>query len=168
MTDILISKTQYSSNVLYGEFDDARIPSLSASKITSDEFDVERIPTLTADKIPSLNASKITAGVLNRNLTVPSVINLSIRQQGVNWDTTCEGNCKVELYTTQADNYTIITWDGNNRFAILSRANSVFRKVYSNLDILGGFYLSGATGSTVYFWQRNPGATNPFYAVQIL
>ena len=35
MTDISISKTQYSSNVLYGEFDDARIPSLDTSKITS-------------------------------------------------------------------------------------------------------------------------------------
>ena len=140
MTDISISKTQYSSNVLYGEFADDRIPNLDASKITTG--------TLADAIIPNLSADKITSGVLNRNLTVPSVINLSIRQQGVQWDTTCAGNCKVEIYTNQADNYTLIIWDGENRFALVSRANSVFRKVYSNLDILTGISLNG---STVYF-----------------
>ena len=74
MTDISISKTQYSSNVLYGEFDYARIPNLNASKITAGTLSSSRIPNLNASKItggtladariPNLNASKITVGTL--------------------------------------------------------------------------------------------------------
>ena len=49
-----------------GSFDDDRIPSLNASKIANGEFSLDRIPTLTAAKVPSLNASKITAGTFRQ------------------------------------------------------------------------------------------------------
>ena len=52
------------ANIDSGIFDVARIPNLSANKITSDILALDRIPTIDSTRVPNLSANKITSDIL--------------------------------------------------------------------------------------------------------
>lgn len=84
--DIIYPKTT-AENIIDGTLDAARIPGLSAKKITYDQFDVDRIPNLSANKItsdvldaaiiPGLDASKIISGTISKSF-LPSIVLTSV------------------------------------------------------------------------------------------
>lgn len=75
----LTNGTHPASAITSGTFSADRIPSLDSSKITTGGFDASRITTgsLSADRIPNLDASKITAGTITRPVNASGTITAS-------------------------------------------------------------------------------------------